>query len=466
MKWHFLGGADTVTGSKHILDTGSARILFDCGLFQGRRKEAEQFNRTLGFDPASIDAMVLSHAHIDHCGNIPTLAKNGYRNPVHATTATAALLPIMLHDAARIQEADAAYLNQKTNRRGLPPIVPLYTTEDADAALQLVRPHGYQTRVHLPGNVELVHVDAGHILGAALARIEVPRPGRAPLRIALILDLGRTNLPLLQNPVQLQDIDILISESTYGDRHHDNALNEREDLHGAILRALDRGGKVIIPTFALGRAQEIIYLIAQLRERGEIPPVPVYVDSPMAHAISDVFERHPGYFDEEFNHMRDRLGSVVTPDWLTFTESIDESKAITSSVKPSIVLSASGMCEHGRILHHLKHGIGNDKNIILLVGYQAMHTLGRRLQNDEKKVRIFGDEFAVKAEIQTLHSFSAHADRTELLRYIRAARPRHVFLIHGEQDQRDSLAGLLREQLHLPVDLPANGDIVDFDTLP
>lgn len=462
MKWHFLGGSDTVTGSKHILETDASRILFDCGLFQGRRKEANEINRNLGFDPSAIDAMVLSHAHIDHCGNIPTLAKNGYRNPIHATKATAELLPIMLRDSARIQEADAAYLNQKTNRRGLPPIIPLYTTEDAEAALKLLRPHAYETPIDLPGGIKLTHVDAGHILGAALARLEVPRPGKAPLRIALVFDLGRYNLPLLQDPVQIKDVDIVISESTYGDRHHDNALNEREDLRAAIHRALDRGGKVIIPTFALGRAQEIIYLIAQLRDRKAIPDVPIYLDSPMAHAISEVFEKSCGYLDDEFNHLHDRVGPVVTPDWLVFTETVEQSKAITNSTQPSIVLAASGMCEHGRILHHLKHGIENEKNIILLVGYQAINTLGRRLQNREPKVRIFGDEFAVKAEVETLHAFSAHADRTELLRYIRAAHPRHVFLVHGEQDQRESFAKLLREQLHLDVDLPVNGEVVDL----
>jgi metallo-beta-lactamase family protein len=462
MKWHFLGGTSTVTGSKHLLETGQAKLLFDCGLFQGRRKEANEINRTLGFDPAQIDAMVLSHAHIDHCGNIPTLAKNGYRNPIHATTATAHLLPIMLRDSARIHEGDAAYLNQKSNRRGLPPIVPLYTVEDAEEALKLVRPHPYETPVALPGGVTLTHVDAGHILGAALARLEIPRNGQPPLRVGLVFDLGRYNLPLLNDPVQIKDVDIVICESTYGDRHHDNALNEREDLRNAINRALERGGKVMIPTFALGRAQEIVYLLAQLRARKQIPDVPVYLDSPMAQAISRVFEQSQAYLDEEFHDLQNHVGSVMTPDWLTFTESVEESKAITSSSKPSIVLAASGMCEHGRILHHLKHGIGNERNLILLVGYQAMHTLGRRLQERQPKVRIFGDEFDVKAEVETLHAFSAHADRTELLRYVRAAKPKQVYLVHGEQDQREAFANLLRTDLHVDVHLPENGDAVDF----
>lgn len=462
MKWHFLGGADQVTGSKHLLEFDDARILFDCGLFQGRRKEANEINKTLGFDPADIDAMVLSHAHIDHCGNIPTLVQKGYKKAIHATSATADLVPIMLRDSAHIQEADAAYLNQKTNRRGQPAIEPLYTLADAEAALRLLRPHDYNEPLPLPGGVVVTHVDAGHILGAALALVEIPYNGGDFLRIALVFDLGRRNLPLLNDPVQLQDVDVVIAESTYGDRLHDNALNAREELREGIVRALGRGGKVLIPTFALGRAQEIVYHLVHLRDRGEIPAVPVYVDSPMAHAISGVFEKNLEYLDDESRTLRRSAGSVVKPNWLTFTESVEESKSITSSKQPSIVIAASGMCEHGRILHHLKHGVENDKNLILLVGYQALNTLGRRIQNGEKKVRIFGDEFALQAEVQTLHSFSAHADRLELFRYVRDAKPKKVFLVHGEQDQRESFARLLRDQLHLDVALPNNGDVVDL----
>jgi metallo-beta-lactamase family protein len=462
MRWNFLGGADTVTGSQHLLEIDGTHILFDCGLFQGRRKETNELNQTLGFNPTTVDAMVLSHAHIDHCGNIPTLAKKGYRNPIHATSATADLLPIMLRDSAHIQEADAAYLNQKTNRRGQPPIVPLYTLADVETALKLTRSHRYNEPITLPGGVVVTHVDAGHILGAALTLIEIPRPGGGFLRVALAFDLGRRNLPLLHDPVQFLDVDVLIIESTYGDRLHDNALNAREELRVAVNRTLQRGGKVIIPTFALGRAQEVVYHLANLRERGEIPQVPVYLDSPMAHAITTVFEKNLGYLDDESNAMRDRIGSVVAPAWLTFTETTEQSKSITASTAPAIVIAASGMCEHGRILHHLKHGIENDKNLILLVGYQAENTLGRRLQNGEKKVRIFGDEFAVKAEVQALHSFSAHADRLELYRYVHDAKPKKVFLVHGEQDQRESFARLLRDQIHLEVELPANGGFADF----
>lgn len=462
MKWHFLGGASQVTGSKHLLEIGNNQILFDCGLFQGRRKEANEINRTLGCNPDHLSAMVLSHAHIDHCGNIPTLARLGYRGPIHTTSATADLLPIMLRDSARIHEADAAYLNQKTNRRHLPPIEPLYTVQDAENAIGLIQPHHYQIPVHLPGGVTLTHVDAGHILGAALALLEVPRPPAPPLRVGLAFDLGRHNLPLLRDPVQLTQLDVLICESTYGDRYHQNALNEGDDLRVAINRALDRGGKVLIPVFALGRAQEIIFLLARLRHEGLIPEVPVYLDSPMAQAISRVFANSLAYFNTAFHEIRRHIGSIQDAPWLIFTETVEESKAITSSREPSIVLAASGMCEHGRILHHLKHGIENERNLILLVGYQAANTLGRRLQTGEPIVRIFGDEFPVRAEVESLRSFSAHADRAELLQYVRGATPRQVYLVHGEQSQRESFARLLHDELNLDAHLPTNGDVVQF----
>jgi alcohol/geraniol dehydrogenase (NADP+) len=393
MKWHFLGGTSTVTGSKHLLETDQARILFDCGLFQGRRKEANEINRTLGFDPANVDAMVLSHAHIDHCGNIPTLAKNGYRNPIHATTATADLLPIMLRDSAHIQEADAAYLNQKSNRRGQPPVVPLYTLADAEAALKLVRPHAYE---RAPSRSPAASPSPTWMPATSSAP---PSPASkspataAPLRIALVFDLGRYNLPLLNDPVQIKDVDIVISESTYGDRLHDNALNAREDLRNAINRALGARRQGHHP-----------HLRPRPRPGNRLPPRPPprpQAKSPPSPSTSTAPwpTPSPGVFEKSRLSRRgiprppNRVGSVVTPDWLTFTESVEESKAITSSSKPSIVLAASGMCEHGRILHHLKHGIENAKNLILLVGYQAVHTLGRRLQNGEPKVRIFGDEF-------------------------------------------------------------------------
>ncbi len=466
IQWSFIGGASEVTGSRHLLDIGGAKILFDCGLYQGKREVANAFNATLGFDPADVDALVLSHAHIDHCGNIPSLTHQGWRGPIHTTKATGDLAPIMLRDSAHIQEADAAYLNQKTSRRGQPKVAPLYTTQDAEAAIPLIRPHHYYEPVELPGGVRLVHVDAGHVLGAALAQLDIPRASGRPLRVALAFDLGRYGLPLLNDPVQLEDLDVLIIESTYGNRLHAPAVNARADLRDAILPPLQRGGKALIPCFAFERTQEILFHLAALREAGELPRVPVYVDSPMATAITDVFEKNPAYLDANARDLRRQAGAILAHDWITFTESIDESKAITSSDQPAIVIAASGMCENGRIRHHLKHGIANPKNRVILVGYQAVNTLGRRLQNGEKNVYIFGDLFPVKAEILSLHAFSAHADKLELFRYVRNAHPRHVFLVHGEQDSRDALAEMIRTNLpSIDVHVPANGDVADFEAL-
>ena len=278
------------------------------------------------------------------------------------------------------------------------------------------------------------------------------------------MDLGRRHLPLLRDPAELTGVDALILESTYGDRLHDNARNAREDLRQVVTRILGRGGKVMIPTFALERAQEIIYHLASLFASGDLPRVPVFLDSPMAHAVSQIFEKNQDILDHEYYELLERTGdSPVTPRWLQFAETVNDSKAITSSKEPSIVLAAAGMCEHGRILHHLKHGIENPANGVILVGYQAVNTLGRRLQNGEKKVKIFGDDFQVAAEITTLNAFSAHADRLELFRCVYDARPKKLYLVHGEQEPRERLAKLVRDRLRIPVELPNNGDSTEFE---
>ena len=461
MKIHFLGGTDTVTGSQHILEANGSVVLRDCGLFQGHRAEARAINSRHPFDVARLHAAVLSHAHIDHCGNIPSLARHGYRKPIHATTATAALCGIMLRDSAHIQEQDAAYLNQKTSRRGLEPIEPLYTVADAEDALRLFRGHRYGEPFEAAPGIQTVFHDAGHILGAAITTFTLTEAGRS-VRVTYAVDLGRANLPLIRDPEVVEGSDVLVLESTYGDRLHDDAAREDDQLQEVVERTLRRGGRVIIPSFALERAQEIIYHLTALISSGRLPRIPVFVDSPMAGAVSSVFDQHREYLDDDYRALKRDVTHVLHPEWVTYTSSVEESKRITSSDRPCVIISASGMCEHGRILHHLKHGIENTRNTVVLVGFQARNTLGRRLADGEKKVGIFGDTFRVRADVVSLNSFSAHADRTELLAYARAARPKKIFLVHGEQDQRAALAAGLRELGFDRVFTPAQGEAAEL----
>ncbi|MCX7819996.1 MAG: MBL fold metallo-hydrolase [Kiritimatiellae bacterium] len=460
MRLRFDGGADTVTGSTVWIEANGHRLLRDCGLFQGPRRAAFERNRSFGFKPADLAGVVLSHAHIDHCGNLPSLVRAGFEGPIHATHATADLCGIMLRDAAHIQEQDAAYLNQKTNRRGLPPVEPLYTTADAEKTLRLLHGHAYGQTVEIVPGVELTGVEAGHVLGAELSLLRFEEHGRR-LRVAFAVDLGRRNLPLLRDPEVIVEADLLVLESTYGDRDHADARTARERLGAVVRTTLGRGGKLFIPSFALERTQEILYHLYMLQVDGQIQPPCVYVDSPMAGAVTRVFERHLELFDEEARDLHRRMGSLFPP-WVRFTSTVEESKQITASNAPCIVLAGSGMCEHGRILHHLKHGIENPRNAIAIVGFQAAHTLGRRLVEGERRVRVFGDEFEVRAEVHVLNAFSAHADQRELLEYVRAARPRRIVLVHGEERARAALAEALRAAQPAPVGLPAAGDVIEL----
>lgn len=445
MKLHFLGGVDTVTGSRHLVEANGTRVLCDCGLFQGHRKQALEINSRFQFKPPSLNAAVVSHAHIDHCGNLPTLVHGGFRGEIHATSATADLCGIMLRDAAHIQEQDAAYLNQKSNRKGVEPVVPLYTLKDVEQALGLFEGHRYGEAIELAPGLQVAFADAGHILGAALVVFTAREDGRAT-RLGFAVDLGRADLPLLRDPEVLHDIDVLVIESTYGDRLHDPAGRADNELCEVIRRTQERGGKVFIPSFVLERAQEVIYHLHALIRDGRIPLLPVYVDSPMAEAIAGVFEKNREVLDREFQGSRDRISSVMRPEWLRYVGSVEESRAVSASAQPCIVIAGSGMCEHGRILHHLKHGIDDPKNLIAFVGFQAEGTLGRRIVDGETRVRIFGDWFERKAGVAMLNAFSAHADRNELIAYVERVRPRRVYLVHGEPDRRKALAEALKEK--------------------
>lgn len=459
IRLQFLGGTDTVTGSMHLVESNGCRALRDIGLFQGRRAESDALNREQSIAPRTIQHVILSHAHIDHCGRLPWWSAQGYEGPIHATRATAALAPIMLRDAAHIQESDAAYLNQKSNRRGQPPVQPLYTQAAAERTIRLLRPHGYHQRIELAPGFAFTHIDAGHILGSALTVFELSDAARA-VRVGYAVDLGRFNLPLIRDPEFMEPVDVLVMESTYGNRRHDDAVHAQEQLLEITKRTLDRGGKVLIPSFALERAQEIIYHLNELILQGRLPKIPIYLDSPMASAVSEVFDKSPDYLDEDSRKLYSALGCLTCPDWVRPSITVNDSKAITASNQPCIVIAASGMCEHGRILHHLKHGIENKANSIVLVGYQASYTLGRRLQEGEVKVRIFGDLFTRRAEVAKLDAFSGHADVDDLARYAKQARPGKIFLVHGESDQREALAERLRAEGHSDVHLPTRGDEV------
>ena len=461
MRIHFLGGADTVTGSQHILECGTSLVLRDCGMFQGKRDESEKINRNLPFRPNTLTAMELSHAHIDHCGNIPTLCARGYDGPIWATPATCDLAPVMMRDSARIQEQDAAYLNQKASRKGRPQIVPVYTINDAEKAIRQFRPHPLHTPFDIAPGISVTTFEAGHILGAALSHYTLRENGRE-ISVGFTVDLGRKNLPLIRDPEIMPPVDVLVSESTYGDRLHGPAIDAGKQLGEIVAKTFARGGKVLIPCFALERAQEIIFHLNALMIQGVISKLNVYVDSPMAATVTKIFDEHTELLDADYAKLKHEMGCLMCPPWVKFTGDASDSKAVTATPGPHIVIAASGMCEHGRILHHLKAGIGDARNAVVIVGYQAEFTLGRRLVECEKKVKIFGDMYDVKAEIANLDAFSAHADRNELLEYFRKLRPKKICLVHGETKQREALAAAIRDEKIADVFLPKRGDALEL----
>ena len=461
MRIQFLGGVETVTGTQYVIEANGSRVLRDFGMFQGRRKEGREINERMPERLGDIAAMVLSHAHIDHSGNIPLLARHGYKQPIYATRVTSELCGIMLRDAAKIQEQDAEYLNQKTNRKGFKPVVPLFTMEDAEAALKLFQGTGYET-ITLVDGIDVSFLEAGHILGSAMNVFTLRESGRE-VRLGVAVDLGRPGLPLVRPPEVMDPVDCLVLESTYGNRTHGDAVEADNQLAEVINETIQRGGKVLIPSFALERAQEIIFHLAMLLSENRIPEVPVYVDSPMADKVTQVFHNSPQYMNSEYHALQAKVGDVLRPSWLKFTSSVEESKAVTASKEPAIVIAASGMCEFGRILHHLKHGIENPDNTIVIVGFQAAHTLGRRLVEEQVEVRIFGDVFQRQARVRVLDAFSAHADRNDLIEYVRQVKPRRVCLAHGETSQREALAEALREEkLAEEVLLPTTGEFIEL----
>lgn len=461
----FEGAAGGVTGSLHRLTVSGRQFLLDCGMFQGRRKEAEQRNRDFPFDPAGIEAVFLSHAHIDHSGRLPLLVKNGFRGPVYATPATIDLCKAMLRDTAHIAQSDAEFVNRKHPalapdgaQRDDPPVEPLYTDADVDATLPLFRPLPYHQPAAIPNAFTVEAYDAGHILGSASLLITA-----GDFRLAFSGDVGRPGLPIIRDPESLPPVDWLIMESTYGGRQHPQRSEALGKLEAIAKRTIGRGGRLIVPAFAVGRTQQLVLLLHQLFNENRIPQVPIYVDSPLAVNVTEAFRAHPECFNEEARKYLLNGGDPFGFKRLTYIRDVNESKQLNSAQEPFIVISPSGMCEAGRILHHLRHNIGDPKNTVLLTGYQAENTLGRKLKEGIKTVRIFGIPEHVRAEIECLDELSGHADSAELIRWMEPmmSRVRQVFLVHGENEERNALAEEIQERYKTQVALPSPGQSFD-----
>lgn len=448
------GAAREVTGSCHVVQAHGRTILLDCGLFQGRRSEVQQKNLELPVPISQIDAVVLSHAHIDHAGRLPLLVKEGYAKAIHATRATCDLCEPMLADSAHIQEEAAEHLAYHRREH----FEPLYGMRDAQRTIELMVPHDYHERFEVAPGVFVTFTDAGHILGSATIVLDIENGGRTK-RLVFSGDIGRTGLPIIRDPQPPGDADWVLMESTYGNRDHGSTETARADLARVVRETAARGGRVLVPAFAVGRTQELVYDLHQLAEAGEIPRLPIYVDSPLAAKATEVFERNANIFDQTEGFVRSHNGSSLFQfPLLRYTPDREDSKALARATGPMVIISASGMCESGRIVHHLQQGASNPRNTILIVGFQAEHTLGRRIVERRDVIKVFGVEVALRAQVAVLNGYSAHADRTELAAWLQAVRAksprlRDVFLVHGEADAQDAFAEQLRERgyrVHMP----------------
>lgn len=468
MKIQFCGAAQTVTGSQHLLEVNGKKILLDCGMFQGKREESFKMNRKFLFEPKDLHCVILSHAHIDHAGNLPTLYSKGFRGSIYSTLATRDLCSIMLQDSAFIQEKDTEFVNKRRAKRHEPLFNPLYSIEDARNVLQSFKSFSYNMKFYIDGldnKVAVTFIEAGHILGSAQILLEIEENG-IKTKFGFTGDLGRYHLPILKDPDFLGNVDILLTESTYGGRTHENADLIESELESAIKEALESEGKIIVPSFSVGRTQELIYALTELQNQNRIPVFPIFVDSPLTVNATDVFRLHPECFDTETADYLSKGVNVFGLDNVMYIKDVTESKKLNEYKGTCMIISASGMCEAGRILHHLANNIQNKKNMILIIGFMAENTLGRRIIEAKDapgtKVKIFGEEYQVRAKIKVLSAFSAHADQNELITYLNKFDKKilkKLFLIHGEPEQQKILESKLLESGFKGIYTPKRGDI-------
>lgn len=461
----FIGAAREVTGSKHLIHTQNGDILLDCGLFQGLRKEANKKNKAMNFDMSKLRAVILSHPHIDHSGALPLLYKNGYRGPIYATPACRDLCAPMLMDTAYLLKSDAEHIRKAIERghKNLEPVEPLFDEDDVNGVLSQMISIPYHGCHELFPGAQVCFYDAGHVLGSAISVISLKEDGNS-CALAFTGDLGRHHLPILRNPEVPEGVTHLLMESTYGDRLHDPIEEVGNKLAEIINKTYKKGGKIVIPSFALERAQEIIYTLKKLLMAKQIPQIPVYVDSPLAIKLTEIFKLHPECYDKETFSLLKSKDSPFDFPGLTYTASVEDSKKIGEEITPSIIISASGMCEGGRILHHLMNTVSNPKNSILIVGFQAVHTLGRRIVEKRPEIKIFGDMYPLKAEVFVLNGFSAHADQKGLIDFAQEVKQKgnlkKVMLVHGEEESQKVLQEKLIKAGISDVEIPAAGDRV------
>ena len=465
----FLGATKTVTGSNFLLEGAGKKIIIDCGLYQGKAKEERENYTDFPFNVNEIDYMLLTHAHIDHSGRIPKLYVDGYRGPIFATKATCDLCTIMLPDSGHIQEMENVWQNKKRARVGKPELPPLYTAQDAIDCLEIFKPVSYDEIIQLDENISVRFNDAGHMLGSSIIEVWIKENGEIK-KIVFTGDLGNNDIPLLDSPTMIDSADYVVMESTYGSRLHNRNDDKAELFLNIVAETLDKGGNVIIPSFAVGRTQEILYELNKLKEQRtdeeflkkyeKLMKATVYVDSPLAISATEVFRQNMDLFDEEVRKEIEQGDNPLEFPGLKFTQTVDESKALNDDPHPHIIISASGMCEVGRIKHHLKHNLWNPNNTILFVGYQAPGTLGAKIVSGEKKVKIFGEEIAVNARIEYIEGYSGHADQEWLLNFVYSfiTKPKHIFLVHGELEGQKVLKEKIQQTIEIPVTIPDYGE--------